>query len=93
MYLLTLCNELTALFNDLTVKFLIYLDDILLMRSKEILERAKLILLASAFLFNEEKCVLTPTCLITYLGVIIHLDREVLSLTKKFVVKIRKELI
>ena len=93
VYPLTLCNELTALFKDLPVKFLIYLNDILLMGSKKILERAKLILLASAFLFNEEKCVLTPTRLIIYLGVIIDLDREVLSLTKKFVVKIRKELI
>ena len=84
-------NILTTLFTDLPIKFLIYLDDILLMGSKTILEKAKLILLASSFLFNEEKCVLTPTRLITYLGVVIDLGREVLSLTKKFVIKISKK--
>lgn len=60
---------------------------------RETLEKAKLILLASSFLFNQDKCVLNPTRIITHLGVIIDLDKEILALTRKFVLKITKELI
>ena len=86
-------NILTTMFRDLPIKFLVHLDDILLMGPKDILNKAKLILLASLFLFNEDKCTFQPTRQITYLGVNIDLDTETLSLSTKFVKKIMKELI
>ena len=78
---------------NINVKILVYLDDILLLGSPKELEKAKLVLLASSFLFNEEKCELTPTRVLTYLGVVIDLENQRLNLTKKFVKKITKELI
>ena len=78
---------------NVTVKIIIYLEEILLFGQPQELEKAKLILLASSFLFNEDKCELIPSRVLTYLGVVIDLDRQMLNLTKKFVGKVVKELI
>ena len=84
---------LQTMLKNINVKILVYLDDILLLGTPRELESAKLILLASSFLFNEEKCELTPTRKLTYLGVVINLEVQRLNLTKKFVTKVVKELI
>lgn len=84
---------LQAMFKNVNVKSLVYLDDILLLGSPQELERAKLILLPSSFLFNEDKCEPTPSRMMTYLGVVIDLNMQTLNLTKKFVAKVVKELI
>ena len=60
---------ITALLKNICVKFLVYLDDIILLGSPDNLEKAKTALFASSFLFNLSKCELTPTRVITYLGV------------------------
>ena len=86
-------NILTTLLGGLPIKFLVYLDDILLMGSRAVLEQAKIILLASSFLFNMDKCSLIPSRTITYLGINIYLDLGAMALTKEFVNKIVKELI
>ena len=86
-------NILNTMLEGLQIKFLVYLDDILLMGSRAVLEQAKLILLASNFFFNMDKCTLIPSRTITYLGVNIDLDLGAMALTKKFVQKIVKELI
>ena len=62
---------LQTMLKHINVKILIYLDDILLVGTPKDLESAKLVLLASSFLFNEEKCELQPTKKLTYLGIVI----------------------
>jgi hypothetical protein len=75
---------------DLGVKVLVYLDDILILGNKNDLNKAKLIILASDFNFNKQKCHLTPTRRLTYLGIEINLDNSTLILTDSFTNKIRK---
>ena len=84
---------LRSLLKNVSVKFLVYLDDIILMRREGDLERAKMVLFASSFLFNLPKCDLVPTWIIAYLGVKIDLNRETFALTKNFVSKVVREMI
>ena len=84
---------ISTLLKNLQVRFLVYLDDILIMGFTLELEHAKLILLSSSFLFNLDKCVLTPTKIISYLGVNINLITETFSLSSTFVQKVTKEII
>ena len=84
---------LLSLLKNIPVKFLVYLDDIVLMGGEEDLERGKTVLLASSFLFNLPKCDLVPSRIITYLGVKIDLDHETFALTKNFVSKVVMEMI
>ena len=70
---------LKTMLANINVKYLVYLDDILLLGSPKELEKAKIVLLASSFLFNEEKCDLKPTRILTYLGVVIDLENQRLN--------------
>lgn len=60
------------------------------MGEEEELNKAKGILL-STFSFNHEKCHLTPTRKLTYLGIEIALNLRTLRLKESFVSKLRKE--
>ena len=82
-----------SLLSEINIRFLIYLDDILLLGPPSELEKAKLILLSSSFLFNLTKYVFVRRRIISYLGVNINLDKETLSLTKTFVPKVVTEMI
>ena len=79
-------NVVNKILEYVNVKIMIYLDDILLMGQPDQLEKAKTILFASSFLFNLDKCNLTPTKCLTYLGVIVDLTQKTLALTKNFVI-------
>ena len=89
----TMESIIAALLGNICVKFLVYLDDIILLGSPDNLEKAKTALFASPFLFNLAKCELTSTRVITYLGVTVDLIRETFNLTKNFVRKVTLELI
>ena len=84
----TMEGILGTLLHNISVKFLVYLDDIILLGSPRDLEWAKTVLFTSSFLFNLSKCELTPTRVITYLGVTVDLVRETFNLTKTFVRKV-----
>ena len=84
---------ISSLLKNINVKFLVSLDDIILLGSPMNLEKAKTILFASSFMFNLSKCELTPTKVITYLGVTVDLVKETFNLTKRFVSKVTQELI
>ena len=84
---------LHALLSSIHVKFLVYLDDIVLMKREGELEKAKAIVFACSLLFNLAKCDLLSTRIITYLWVKIDLDRETFALTRNFVSKVVRELI
>ena len=76
---------------DLDIRFLIYLDDFLFLGSKLdltiLIDRLK----ASDFMFNDAKCILSPTRKLQYLGVNINLDSKSVSLTEDFISNLKKE--
>lgn len=84
---------LRSLLKNIAVKFLVYLDDIVLMGAERDLEKAKTIFFASSFLCNLPKFDLVPTRIITYLGVKLDLNRETFTLTRSFVSKVVREMI
>ena len=86
-------SVINKMLEHVKIKIMIYLDDILLMGQPNELEKAKVILFASSFLFNLSKCDLNPTKCLTYLGVKVDLTQKTLALTKNFVIKITKEFI
>ena len=78
---------------DHFIRFLVYLEDILLLGPPRALEEAKNILLASNLPFNVSKYHLTPSRIITYLGVTIDLARETCNFPEAIIKKVVQQLI
>ena len=77
---------------DLNVKFLVYLDDFLFLGSKPDLKLVVDRLMNSNLLFNEPKCIMSPTKELQYLGVNINLKNKSMALTEKFVSNLKNEI-
>ena len=67
---------------SLNIKQLIYLNDFLLLGSKDNLNLLVSRLLDSNFMFNLKKCDITPTKKLTYLRVTVDLDSVIKEVTR-----------
>jgi hypothetical protein len=89
----TMTSILKSMLQFVHVRFAIYLDDILLIGSALNIRTAVGLIRDSTLLINEEKSIFIPTRRLEYLGVLIDLDSETMALTKKFSLKLQRELL
>ena len=87
-----MCSIIQSYVKDIDVKFLVYLDDFLFLGSKPNLELVISRLMNSNLLFNEPKCILSPTKQLQYLGVNINLNNKSVALTEKFISNLKNEI-